>query len=1027
MTNKKYPRGSEWRKWDLHIHTPASFHWSGQRFDTDYKSSDNIPLVDEMIHALNAAEPTVFALMDYWTFDGWFALKHRLSQSDAPELKKTVFPGIELRLMAPMNGRLNAHVLFSDQIDDQELIDFKSNLKIEFPGESERNLSSAALIQYARFVPADKLHHHGLIHSKVIADDVYALMAGSVMAELTCKSYKEAIITISNSQAIGFMPFDTSDGLTEIKRNENYAYTLGLFTSSPIFETRNQALWEAFSGVKTSKNGEWFDAFQVALNHTPRLSVSGSDAHCFVGEPGNDDRRGYGDYPSGKATWIKADPTFQGLLQAIKEPAKRSFIGKVPPKLKLYNETKSLFLDQLEIQKNTTSTITEHWLDGVKVELNPDLTAIIGNKGSGKSALADITALLGNSKQSYHFSFLKENRFRGRIGEPAKHFDAKAIWSDGASYSKNLNENPAIENVELVKYIPQGHFEALCNAHITGDSDDFEKELRSVIFSHADDAMRLGALDFDQLIEQQESSLRDRIDQFQGDMHKLNRQIVTVEDQMVPENRKTIEEKIVQKQRLLDEHDNVKPAEIAEPSGTLTTEQQSFSEKLSQIAQKLEEISLEKEKNLEESTVLAGKKKACSNIREQVQLLKNAIQQFKSEVKEDVDLIGLDLQGFLTVQINEQQISEIENSISGKKDSLIVMDEKSTAEKQKLIDEQKSLNALLNGPQQAYQKYLEDIKLWNDKYKQLKGSKDLPDTYIGLKNRCEQLDLLPEKRKELQQRRTEVASNIFDILTEQRENRELLFQPVQELIQNNSLIREGYKLQFKAELGCTADYISTQLFSIVKQNSGEFRGDSESLATIKLLTDQYDLNDKGGVLNFITELHDKLERAASGNVGITSLLRKGKLANDVYDFLFSLDFIQPRYTLLFQGAHIEQLSPGQRGSLLLIFYLLVDKGNSPIILDQPEENLDNETIVSLLVPVLTEAKKIRQIIMVTHNPNLAVVCDAEQIIYCEFDRKNNSKISYTSGSIECNTINKKIVDILEGTMPAFNNRRGKYF
>ena len=321
---------------------------------------------------------------------------------------------------------------------------------------------------------------------------------------------------------------------------------------------------------------------------------------------------------------------------------------------------------------------------------------------------------------------------------------------------------------------------------------------------------------------------------------------------------------------------------------------------------------------------------------------------------------------------------------------------------------------------------LEDIKAWNDKEKQLKGSKDLPDTLLGLKNRCEQLDLLPEQRKELQQRRIEITSNIFCVLSEQRENRELLFQPVQELIKNNSLIREGYKLQFKAELGCTADFISNQLFSLIKQNSGEFRGEQESLATIKLLTDKHDLNDKEGLLDFISELHDKLEGSASGEVGITSLLRKDKLSNEVYDFLFSLKFIQPRYTLLFQDAHIEQLSPGQRGALLLIFYLLVDKGNSPIILDQPEENLDNETIVSLLVPVLTEAKKIRQIIMVTHNPNLAVVCDAEQIIHCEFDRKNNSKITYTSGSIECSTINNKVVDVLEGTMPAFNNRRSKY-
>lgn len=95
-------------------------------------------------------------------------------------------------------------------------------------------------------------------------------------------------------------------------------------------------------------------------------------------------------------------------------------------------------------------------------------------------------------------------------------------------------------------------------------------------------------------------------------------------------------------------------------------------------------------------------------------------------------------------------------------------------------------------------------------------------------------------------------------------------------------------------------------------------------------------------------------------------------------------------------------------------------------MDQPEENLDNETVVNLLVPVLTEAKKKRQIFMVTHNPNLAVVCDAEQVIYCSFDRKKSSKITYVSGAIETPTLNVHVVNVLEGTKVAFDNRRSKY-
>jgi hypothetical protein len=64
---------------------------------------------------------------------------------------------------------------------------------------------------------------------------------------------------------------------------------------------------------------------------------------------------------------------------------------------------------------------------------------------------------------------------------------------------------------------------------------------------------------------------------------------------------------------------------------------------------------------------------------------------------------------------------------------------------------------------------------------------------------------------------------------------------------------------------------------------------------------------------------------------------------------------------------------------------------------------------------------------VTHNPNLAVVCDAEQVIWSDLDVKNNFKINYTGGAIENPTINEKLVDILEGTYPAFNKRGRKYF
>ncbi len=902
MTDLKYTRGSEWRKWDLHIHTPASFHWKGQRFRTETDCPENIALVDQMIHALNAAEPAVFAIMDYWTFDGWFALKRRLSQADAPKLEKTVFPGIELRLMAPMKGRLNAHVLFSDKIDDQELVDFKSNLQIEFPGQTPKNLSNPALIEYARSVPADKLKHHGLDATNLTNDDSYALKAGSIMAELNCESYKKAISQVKKDKAVGFMPFDTNDGLAKIDRNEHYGYVLDLFKSSPIFETRNIGLWEAFSGTKTNRNSDWIDDFQTALNNTPRLAVSGSDAHCFIGEPGNNDKRGYGDYPSGKISWIKANPTFEGLQQAIKEPAKRSFIGEQPPKIKLINENRSFFIDKLKVCKATDSILTDEWLNQTELSLNPDLIAIIGNKGSGKSALADITALLGNSKQSHHFSFLKENRFRGKTGDPAKQFTAKSTWLDGKELEKNLNENPATESVEFVKYIPQGHFEELCNAHVSGKSDAFEKELRSVIFSHADDTIRLGALDFDQLIDQQESSLRSRIDGLRSELKNVNRQIDSIESQMLPETRRGIEEQLIHKRRLIDGHNKIKPEVVSPPTSELSEEQQQASNQLAEISEDLEKTKIQKGINQDELTNLAAKNKAGRNIREGIDVVNRSIQHFTASFSDDAKLIGLNLNEIIQIKTNEQLITDVESAASARETVLRSENQKLEVHEAKLAKNREPLSAMLNSPQKGYQRYLDHLKEWDEKKSRILGNSDLPDTLKGLEHRKEQLDKLPTQRESLQTDRLEKAAQIFNLLNEQRVNREILFQPVQQLIQNNSLIRDEYKLQFKAELSSTTELIAEKLFSLIKQASGEFRGESESLTAIKDLTDKHDFNNKQSLLDFLTELHDKLEGSANGQVGIASMLRKNHSASEVYDFLFNLEYLEPRYTLMFQDA-----------------------------------------------------------------------------------------------------------------------------
>ncbi|QEL16755.1 hypothetical protein PX52LOC_03724 [Limnoglobus roseus] len=64
--------------------------------------------------------------------------------------------------------------------------------------------------------------------------------------------------------------------------------------------------------------------------------------------------------------------------------------------------------------------------------------------------------------------------------------------------------------------------------------------------------------------------------------------------------------------------------------------------------------------------------------------------------------------------------------------------------------------------------------------------------------------------------------------------------------------------------------------------------------------------------------------------------------------------------------------------------------------------------------------------MVTHNPNLAVACDAEQIVCAWIEPKDGHRVKYVAGSIENPEINRTVLNVLEGTRPAFDNREAKY-
>jgi hypothetical protein len=161
-----------------------------------------------------------------------------------------------------------------------------------------------------------------------------------------------------------------------------------------------------------------------------------------------------------------------------------------------------------------------------------------------------------------------------------------------------------------------------------------------------------------------------------------------------------------------------------------------------------------------------------------------------------------------------------------------------------------------------------------------------------------------------------------------------------------------------------------------------------------------------------------------------SIEQRNEWIQSVAAWLYATSHIAIQYGIEYDGVAIEQLSPGTRGIVLLLLYLAVDQQDRrPLIIDQPEENLDPNSVFRELVPQFREARKRRQVIIVTHNANLVVNTDADQVIVASAIRTEGAvlpTISYRSGGLENPTIRSSVCEILEGGERAFLERERRY-
>lgn len=177
------------------------------------------------------------------------------------------------------------------------------------------------------------------------------------------------------------------------------------------------------------------------------------------------------------------------------------------------------------------------------------------------------------------------------------------------------------------------------------------------------------------------------------------------------------------------------------------------------------------------------------------------------------------------------------------------------------------------------------------------------------------------------------------------------------------------------------------------------------------------------------------------------ITRKSTTLESALRTIFS-DYFTINYSVTVDNDTIQEMSPGKKAIILLKLLISLAESNCPILIDQPEDDLDNRSIYNDLASFIREKKSKRQIIIVTHNANIVLGCDAEEVIVANqkgVNSPNNQfRFEYRSGAIENNTpmldengrqisgmlnskgIQQHICEILEGGQEAFIKRQQKY-
>jgi len=889
----EFPRGSEWRKWDMHIHTPGTAkndNYGRNAWEEYYARLESQP------------DTIAYGITDYCSIGNY--LKVREAQKQGRLRGKFIFPNIEFRIKPVTDSRtpINLHVLFDPELaTDVIKREFFSKIEMEYMG-CHYSCTEADLIAFGRKVNPEVTDNESALKSGIgqFAVD-YSLIRDALSSRVLQGHY---LVGVSNS---------SHDGASGIQESAMLANRQEIYRMSHLIFSARSADIEYFLGRGCDSPKKVIDEYGSI-----KPCVRGSDAHSL-------DQIGV--YESNRATWIKADPTFEGLMQIIIEPEDRVRIQEESPELDFDKAT----LSEICINSRTPVFATDNdvYLAPARIQLNSGLVSIIGGRGTGKSVLVDYLSSglgLGSDPMKYTCKAGGVVVF----GKPSSRDHARTY---------DFKEDPIFKYI----YISQGKIKDLIK-----DKHEFTKNIRETI----------GVLS-DYEIPQ---SLSDLL------------------------------------QKTINEYYRIMKA-LCPNGGSPEEYKHSLNDEVKKYSAFIENITSEANREkLEKYARLVEKKNRLSAWRERTrELISDAMefmQSYNARIAETNELLSESSIG----TIPPIDLSATIDFISQKLLARISRAEQTNESEIKTIRDRFSSysgdpSSLLGNVasykkrQTEIERQLAQIKIEEANYEAIKQT---GFSTLGLRIR-ESIEGYSTLIEETWARFKEGSGSL----------------PVERRRLLDSILRDD-NLNVRVEVVLDREAMYSAIREATYLDKRHFTSQLlESVVNISSVQEYYDFIEQNGHSHLFS---DKIE----------PILRQRLI-----EILFKkfTTFITHRIIVESNGRSLERLSHGQKGTIYLRLQIAANLFTETIVYDQPEDDLDNKFITEELVDIFRKIKKFRQVIIVSHNANLVVNADSEQIIVAD---NKDGVLSYECGSLESPEIRNRVCNILEGGREAFIKRRKKY-